>query len=64
LSYESEKIPSNYIVAQIAADRALKARLAKVEQFSKDGLPYSGIEMRSPDNSDLFKLYLPQPDPL
>lgn len=64
LSYDSERINSNFIVAQIAADRALKARLARIEQFSEDGLPYSGINMRSSDNVDLFKLYLPQPVPL
>ena len=31
LSYVSDKVDTNHVVAQIASDRALKARLARIE---------------------------------
>jgi hypothetical protein len=46
----------------VIANRALKARLAQIEQFSEDGLPYQGLDMSS--TTELFGLYLPSPNPL
>lgn len=46
----------------VVAERGLKARLAKIEKFSEDGLPFLGFNMNS--TKELFENYLEMPKPL
>lgn len=62
LSYTSAFFPNIVTISQVLADRALKARLRQVEQFSDGGLPFKDLDMSS--TKELFGNYLATPNPL
>jgi hypothetical protein len=55
---------NDYLWTQVLADRALTQRIALIETFSEDGLPFDGIDMRSQNHDELFKLYQDDAKPL
>ncbi len=44
------------------SDRALRNRLSLIEQFSDDGLPYIGMDLKT--TKELYDNYLELPEPL